>query len=337
MIAAEVQRSRARSGWTAGRTLQALGVAPSTFYRQHRRLRSVPAFHASPPVRVHEALPAEREAVLAFARLHPELRHRPLAWTMVDEDIAYLSASTVYRTLREADLIARWQPRQQIRGTRAPRPQAPNRLWQTDLRHVKIDRLTYYLLVFLDVFSRFIVYHELLRWMDGKSVALSAQNALETLPRQARRKIRIQSDNGSAYVSADFARVLREHGTLHHRIHPHTPEQNGCVERVLRTLGEPLHEHELETYAQACRASGEIIHWYNHERLHSAIGYLTPAAVHFGDAERIQTERRDKLAAARHYRKEENLKIRQRSLPVPGSLASREPQATVHTHLSHFP
>ena len=78
-------------------------------------------------------------------------------------------------------------------------------------------------------------------------------------------------------MSHDFVRVLRENGVGHVRIHPHTPEQNGFVERVIRTIGEGLHEDELDTFAQAEQALDEIIDWYNHRRLHSGIDYLTPA------------------------------------------------------------
>jgi len=57
------------------------------------------------PVQPYEALAEEKQAVLDYARRHPELRHRELAWRMVDEDVACLSASTVYRILKEANLV----------------------------------------------------------------------------------------------------------------------------------------------------------------------------------------------------------------------------------------
>lgn len=47
------------------------------------------------PVQPYEALPEEKAAVREYALKHPELRHRELAWRMVDEDVAYLGASTV--------------------------------------------------------------------------------------------------------------------------------------------------------------------------------------------------------------------------------------------------
>lgn len=331
MIAGEIDRTHERSGWAARRTLQALGIAPATYYR-HVAPTPVPPTRL-PPRALTRVLPEEQEKVVAFARAHPELRHRALAWTMIDQDVACLSPASVYDVLREAGLVARWPRPTTTRGRRPERPTRPTALWQTDLRHVKVAGQTYYLLVFLDVYSRYIVYHELLRWMDGATVALAAQQALEQLSPADRRQVRIQSDNGSAFVSTDFARVLAEHGVGHHRIWPHTPEQNGHVERVLRTLGEPLHEEDLASFDQAVEAIAEIIAWYNHERLHSALGFLTPASVHAGQGETLQAARRAKLAAARHHRREMNLKLRQLSLPL---LPVPQPAPIANSALSHF-
>ena len=114
---------------------------------------------------------------------------------------------------------------------------------------MKVGEPTYYLLVFLDIYSRCIVHHELLRQMDGRTVALAAQAALEQLSERARTGICIQSDNGSAFVSGEFARVLAAvHAVGHHRIWPHTPE---------------LHEEQLASFAEVQHAIAEIITWYN--------------------------------------------------------------------------
>lgn len=331
-----MELTRQRSGWKTRRTLEALGVSPSTYYRNRGATRGTGAETRCRPPAVHAVTPEERAAVVAFKRRHPELRHRNLAWTMVDEDVAFLSPSTVYRILKEAGLVSAWELKERGKGKVPTRPTQPNRLWQTDIRYVKVIGATYYLLVFVDIVSRWIPYWELLRWMDGATVSLAALAALETLPEAERRLVEIQSDNGSAFVSGDFARVLRESGVGHIRIHPGTPEQNGHVERTIRTLGEPLHEAELATFEEARRALAEIIDWYNNERLHSAIGYLTPASVHRGDGPRILQARRAKLAAARQRRKEDNLKLRQRTLALPSPRETPAPHPTANYRVSHF-
>jgi putative transposase len=62
-------------------------------------------------------------------------------------------------------------------------------------------------------------------------------------------------------------------------ITPHTPEQNGMVERVIRTLKEQCaHRHRFETLQHASRVIGDWISFYNHRRPHQALGMKTPAA-----------------------------------------------------------
>lgn len=330
MIAQEVAIARERSGWSTRRTLGALGVRVSTYYR---RIRPAPIRPVQRRIVLGAVLPAERQAVIEFARRHRELRHRALTWTMIDEDVAYLAPSTVYRVLREEGLVAPWVRPVVRHGVRPTAPQRVNDQWQVDLRYVRVGGHTYYLLAFLDVFSRFVVHHELLRMMDSHSVSLAAQAALERLPEAERGRVSIQSDNGSAFVSGEFARTLARYGVGHHRIHPHTPEQNAFVERFMRTIGEALPEDDLESYAHAVEVVSELITWYNEQRLHSGVGYVTPAAVHFGRAHAIHTARRAKLVAARHHRREANLGRRQLSLSMPQTAAT---DTIVNSPLSHF-
>ncbi len=84
------------------------------------------------------------------------------------------------------------------------------------------------------------------------------------------------------------------------------------------------------------RPAAEIIDWYNHTRLHSGIDFLTPADVHRGRATERLAERRRKLAAARHARREENLHLRQRTLALADRTPPRESYTSRQPELSHF-
>ena len=180
---------------------------------------------------------------------------------------------------------------------------------------------TYYWVGFLDEYSRYLVHWELLSSMDGQSLARAAQAALATLPRGADGALlvtpEIRSDNGSGYVSKEFRRVLRQHGLKHTRIKPHCPEENGLMERANRTLREELDGEEWTTRCQARDVLARVIQRYNEERLHSAIDYLRPIDYYRGDPNELRAERREKLAEARHRRREANLTLRQTTLPFP--------------------
>jgi transposase InsO family protein len=324
-VEAVVEQTKERSGWPAQRTLQALGVAPSSYYRWRRvaaSLRAVTGLSGSPPrcVTLYEALPEERAAVRAYALAHPEVRHRELAWRMVDENVVCLSPSTVYRILREERLVCPWRRRTKRQREQAEKASRPNERWASDLMHLRIGARWYYLVSFLDEYSRCIVHHELLTTMDGNSVSLAAQAAVETLPRDAWGqpivRPEIRTDNGSGYVSREFREVLSEHELAHQRIKPHCPEENGVMERAYRTLREALDGHEMKDFQQAERVLNRVVSWYNNERLHRALGYLRPVDYYAGNPQAMHEARRRKLAMARHQRRETNLRLRQRTLPL---------------------
>jgi putative transposase len=315
-----VEQARQRSGWPAKRALQALGIPRRTYYRwlkDEARARTLPAEPVK-PVQPFEALAEEKQAVLDYARRHPELRHRELAWRMVDENIACLSASTVYRLLKEAQLVCPWRRRSKRRRAEEEKATRPNQRWVTDLMELRVGDGTYYFVSFLDEYARYIVHHEILLGMDGISTSVAAQAAIETLPRgedgRPLERPEIQSDNGSSFIAREFLQVLREHGLGHHRIKPHCPEENGVIERSFRTLREALEGEALNNLLEAERVLGRVVRWYNEERLHSALGYLPPRLVYQRQGEERLEERRRRMAQARHRRREKNLGLQQGTL-----------------------
>ena len=161
--------------------------------------------------------------------------------------------------------------------------------------------------------------------MDGLTVSLAAQKAIETLPKGKDGKPSttpsIRSDNGSCYISKEFRVVLQENGLGHHRIQPHCPEENGLMERTNRTLRESLEGEELTDLLTAESVMSRLVRRYNEERLHSALGYLPPWEFYRGEPSKRFEERRVKLSQARHRRREQNLKLRQPTLPLEGGEA----------------
>lgn len=95
------------------------------------------------------------------------------------------------------------------------------------------------------------------------------------------------------------------------------------MERANRTIGEALEGEALTDYLRARKVIARVIRWYNEERLHSALGFLRPVDFYRGKPEALYADRRQKLAEARHRRREKNLQLRQPTLP----LTSEEPVA----------
>ena len=128
----------------ARRTLQMLGIKPSTFYRWYDRFRSggPEALEDKPPKpdRVWNRIPDDiRQRVVMMAFEQPELSPRELATRFTDTNSYYVSESLVYRLLKAHDLIGSpafivIKAADEFRD----KTTAPNQLWQTDFTYLKV-------------------------------------------------------------------------------------------------------------------------------------------------------------------------------------------------------
>ncbi|WP_244962287.1 integrase core domain-containing protein [Burkholderia diffusa] len=88
----------------------------------------------------------------------------------------------------------------------------------------------------------------------------------------------LRSDNGLVFTSRDYRALARSDGLRQAFITPHCPQQNGMVERVIRTLKEMcVHRHRFETLPHASRVIADWIQFYNPRRPHQALKMKTPA------------------------------------------------------------
>lgn len=279
----------------------ALGVPRSVYYAWKARVSLQDKMGSR--CRLYELLPEERVAICQFALGFPKIGYRKLTWMMVDAGIACVGESTVYRVLSEADLLSRWKRSAASSGEYHFRPTGPNQQWHTDVMYVWIAARFYFLLSFVDAYSRYVVHHKLLISLDGQSVAIELQAALESVEGA---KPRIVHDHGSEFVNRDVAAVVKAHNLIDIKTRARHPESNGIVERFNGTVRQESNDDYGENYLKAEGIISELMHQYNEERLHAALGYMTPATWHRGKPQGLRDERARRIAAARAHRKTTN-------------------------------
>jgi transposase InsO family protein len=126
----------------------------------------------------------------------------------------------------------------------------------------------------LDVFTRGIRGWEMGRSLDGSLTLAALGRAL----RRGRPEVH-HSDQGVQYAASAYTDRLAEAGAAVSMAAVGEPEENGYAERLMRTIKEEEVElSDYEGYADARRQLGRFLDSvYNRKRIHSALGYLTPA------------------------------------------------------------
>ena len=277
------------------------GISVQTFYSLKEM---TPKPDTPRRIQLNAITSEEKGAVISYALSHTELNHREMSYRMIDEDVAFMSPSSVYRILKENNLLVqrgkrnkpeKWNPHERLTK--------PDQVWQTDLMSISYGKRDYYFLSYLDVYSRFVVYYKLLLSMTGDTIRESTREALTETKRTPGV---IQSDNGSGYISSEFRNYLSKSEIEHRRIHPHCPNENAEIERYHRTVRELVDPDNAENFAHLHGLFKERIDYYNYRRYHSAIGFVTPWSKYIGKADQILEARKHKLEKARNKRIKEN-------------------------------
>lgn len=296
------------------RTLRELGVPRSSFYRWYARYSEsgYDGLASQPPRARHfwNRIPeSEKQLVVEIALEKPELTPRELAWHITDSHGAYISESSVYRILRDHDLVA--SQAYIVLSAADQFKHKTNRvheLWQTDFTYLKIIGWGwYYLSTVLDDFSRYII-----AWLLCSTMAADdVKNTLELAVAETgvtgvrvKHRPRLLSDNGPCYIAGELKEYLAEKGIGHTRGRPYHPMTQGKIERYHRTMKNVI---KLDNYYLPWQLEHQIktfVDYYNHHRVHEALDNLTPADVYEGRAVEI--------AAARNLVKERTLRARRR-------------------------
>ena len=243
----------------------------------------------------------ERHAIIEFHDANPLEGYRRLTFMMLDEDIVAVSPSTVYRVLKRAGRLDRQSSGCSTKGSGFKQPKKPHDHWHVDISYINVGGTFFYLITVLDGYSRYIVHFDLRESMTEVDVEIVCQAALEKHPGVTPRII---SDNGPQFIAKDFKAFVRFSGMTHVTTSPYYPQSNGKLERFHGTIKkECIRPSCPRNYDEAMHQISTYVKRYNEVRLHSAIGYITPADCLCGLADEIHTERDRKLEEARIRRR----------------------------------
>ena len=307
-----VRERAAQTELPAARLVAWIGINASKFYDWKRRYGKVNEHNAWIP-RDHWLEDWEKRAIVEFYQAYPDDGYRRVTYMMMDTDVVAVSPSSVYRVLSQAGVLRRWETKPSKKGKGFAQPLAPHAHWHIDVSYLNLSGTFYYLCSILDGYSRYIVHHEIREQMTEQDVEIIVQRALEAFPDA---KPRIISDNGPQFVAKDFKAFIRIKGMDHVRTSPYYPQSNGKLERWHKSLkSECIRPKTPLNVEEARRLVSSYVDDYNHRRLHSAIGYVTPADKLAGKAPAILATRDRKLAEARE-RRAENRQLQSSQQPM---------------------
>ena len=277
--------ARHRDSYSVPLMCRTLGVSASGFYAAQARERRPASARAAADERLRVAVRAahaKSRRRYGAPRVHRELR----------AEGTRVAKKRVARLMREDGLVAR-RPRRVVRTTTsAPaQPIAPNRLarrfavaaiggsdrvWAGDITYVPTREGWLYLAVVLDLASRRVVGRATRETLEEVLVLNALRMALGH--RRPAAGLLHHSDRGSQYAGGAYQALLAAHGVTGSMGRKGDCWDNAVAESFFATL-----EHELLADADfpsrqaAGRAIFEFIEiWYNRERRHSSLGYVSP-------------------------------------------------------------
>lgn len=150
----------------------------------------------------------------------------------------------------------------------------PEQVWVGDITYIRLQRDFVYLAILMDVFTRGMRGWHLGRGLDQALTITALQRALAW----GRPEIH-HSDQGVQYAAGDYVQMLQDVEVAISMADVGAAWQNGYAERLIRTIKEEeVYLSDYRDYHDAYRQIGHFLEEvYMHKRIHSSLGYLTPA------------------------------------------------------------
>jgi transposase InsO family protein len=228
-----------------------------------------------------------RDRLEELALRFPRYGYRRMTAQLKREEFR-VNHKRVLRLMREADLLCR-TTRRFVRTTDSdhPYPVYPNvygdtiitgvdQVWVADITYIRLLSDFVYLAVILDAYSRRVVGWALSRHIDAALTCAALRAAIAE--RNPSAGCIHHSDRGVQYAADDYIKILEEHKFTISMSRKGNPYDNAQAESFMKTLKvEEVYVSEYRTFTEVKERIGEFIELiYNQERLHSALGYVSP-------------------------------------------------------------
>jgi putative transposase len=308
------------AGFPIVRACEILMLQPRRFHRwlQGRDPKTITADDVTddPPVAKttpHQITEEERAAIIDAARdeANSDKAHRKLAHHLSRTAKAFVSESTVLRVLQSAALVCRFQGRAGKPKSTKPETvvEAPNELWAWDISYCRVGNTFWYLIAIIDLFSRKIVGHAVRPTATSDDIKDVFDKALanERLLATDAKMPKSLSDRGPQMRSKTIRRFFYDLGITQMFARPRTPADNATIESFFATIkGERLYYGTYTNPIELISDADAFVMYYNEERLHMGIEFVTPAEKHDGRADAIIAARRAGMVRAREQRLQVN-------------------------------
>ena len=272
------------------RACETLNVGRSQVYRARQpqvesKLRPTPAHALSQVERaqVRDVLNSER-----FMDKAP----RQVYATLLDEGTYLCHWRTMYRVLETHGEVRERRRVRQHPTYKKPEllATAPNQVWSWDITWLRGARKLekYPLYAVLDIYSRYVV-----GWMvaEAERSELAKQLIAETVRKQGiqTQQLTLHADNGAPMTGKPLSQLLLDLGIGKSHSRPHTSDDNPFSEAQFKTMKyRPDYPERFASIEAARQWARPFFDWYNNHHYHSGLNLMTPASVHYGEAEALQ-------------------------------------------------
>lgn len=246
----------------------------------------------------------ERSAIRALLNSERFMDKAPrqIYAALLDEGTYLCHWRSMYRILHDFAAVRERRNQRQHPVYRKPEllAEGPNQVWSWDITKLRGPAKWRHFALYsvIDIFSRFIV-----GWMiaERESAELAKQLIAAAAANQQIQpeQLTLHADNGKPMKAKTLALLLSDLGIEKSHSRPYVSDDNPFSEAQFKTLKyHPTYPDRFGCVQDARAWACPFFDWYNYEHYHTGLNLLTPAMVHYGQAEAVRQQRQVVLAAA---------------------------------------